>query len=129
MQKEILSIRSELCFSPTGGSTKSIEITKNDAGSYTARFKGRDDTGEKVTIEKQLATNEIEAILGELRDMQIPAFPEHDMGCDGGFTELMVGGYDGRSHFRWWSVPPPGWEPLEEIVGKIVMCSGMEKLF
>jgi hypothetical protein len=52
--------------------------------------------------------------------LSIPAFPIPIIGCDGGYTELEVGCYQRLSHFRWWSVPPDGWDVLDEIVGKII---------
>ena len=58
--------------------------------------------------------------MSSLSTLQIPAFPEHIMGCDGGFTEIEIGGYVGKSCYRWWSCPPEGWEKLDEIVQKII---------
>jgi len=48
------------------------------------------------------------------------SFPIPTIGCDGGYTELEVGCYQRLSHFRWWSVPPDGWDVLDEIAGKII---------
>ena len=45
------------------------------------------------------------------------------MGCDGGYTELEIGGYSGKSHFRWWSCPPDGWEELNELTNKLISCA------
>ena len=40
--------------------------------------------------------------------------------------ELEIGGYGGKSHFRWWSAPPEGWEQLDAITGKLIDLSGYE---
>ena len=42
------------------------------------------------------------------------------MGCDGGFTELEIGGYAGKSHFRWWSDTPKGWKDLDAIASTVI---------
>ena len=42
-----------------------------------------------------------------------------DMGDDGSFTELEIGGYCGKSHYRWWVNAPETWEVLEEIGNEI----------
>lgn len=55
-----------------------------------------------------------------LRNLRIPAAPEFLMGCDGGFTELWTGDCAGRAHYRWWSVPPDGWEPLDAVAQRIL---------
>jgi len=47
--------------------------------------------------------------------LKIPAAPVFDMGCDGGFTEIEIGDYSGKAHYRWWSIPPRGWEELSKI--------------
>jgi len=47
------------------------------------------------------------------------------MGCDGGFTELQVGGYSGKAHYRWWGEPPVGWEELGIIAEEVLQLSGI----
>jgi len=42
------------------------------------------------------------------------------MGCDGGFTELYIGGYSGKVTCRWWSVPPKAWEELGETALEVI---------
>ena len=54
-----------------------------------------------------------------LEHASIPAFPSPQMGADGGFIELEIGGYSGKAHYRWWSVPPQGWEILDQIAEEI----------
>ena len=54
-------------------------------------------------------------IFKRLENAVIPAFPAPQMGADGGFTELEIGGYSGKAHYRWWSIPPQGWESLDKI--------------
>lgn len=48
------------------------------------------------------------AIMDRVRRIRVPAIPYFaiEIGCDGGFTELWTGGYDGKAHYRWWSCPP-----------------------
>ena len=49
----------------------------------------------------------------------IPVYPPPRVGADGGFTELEIGGYAGKAHYRWWSDPPQGWENLDQIAHEI----------
>jgi len=60
-------------------------------------------------------------ILSKLAAVRIPPVPQHEMGCDGGFTEVeMDCGYDGNSSFRWWSDPPKEWQEFDNIVQQIL---------
>ena len=59
------------------------------------------------------------SLFERLEHASIPAFPAPRMGADGGFIELEIGGYSGKAHYRWWSLPPRGWEILDQIAGEI----------
>jgi hypothetical protein len=72
-----------------------------------------------------LAPEQLEAIFDRLRSIRIPPAPDYEMGCDGGFTEVEIGGYGGKAHYRWWSVPPEGWQPLDDIAKEIIRLSGI----
>jgi len=58
-----------------------------------------------------------------LSGIKVPAFPYMVMGCDGGFTELRAGGYDGSVHYRWWSGAPEGWEALDSFAWSVISLS------
>lgn len=60
-----------------------------------------------------------ESVRNELENLSVPVSPRFEIGCDGGFTELICGGYAGRSSYRWWSSPPQGWEPLDRFAVKM----------
>ena len=60
-----------------------------------------------------------------LSDIKVPAFPYMSMGCDGGFTELRAGGYDGSVHYRWWSGAPEGWEELDSFAWSVISLFNM----
>ena len=55
-----------------------------------------------------------------LSDIRVTAFPYMAVGCDGGFTELRAGGYDGSVHYRWWSGAPEGWEELDSFAWSVI---------
>ena len=59
------------------------------------------------------------SLFERLENASIPAFPEPRRGADGGFTDLEIGGYSGKAHYRWWSEPPQGWEVLDQIASEI----------
>lgn len=54
-------------------------------------------------------------IFMKLETTSIPIFPKPEMGFDGGFMELEIGGYEGKATYRWWNSPPAAWEPLHKI--------------
>ena len=58
-------------------------------------------------------------IFERLAASRISAYPMLDMGGDGSFTELEIGGYCGKSLYRWWGDAPESWELLEEIAQEI----------
>ena len=70
----------------------------------------------KIKLDKDI----IKDFLTKLSQINIPAFPQHEDGCDGGYTEIKMGGYNGKSHYRWWSGTPVGWEQLVEITYEIL---------
>jgi len=97
-----------------------IEIVKYQDGSYYSKYTWNDSAVTKQTIKKQMTASEVENIMATLSALHIPAFPEYEMGCGGGFTELEVGGYIGKSCYRWWRCPPVGWEELDEVTQGII---------
>jgi len=99
---------------------RQIEIVKYQDGSFFSKYTWNDSAVTKQTIKKQMTASEVKKIMASLSALHIPAFPEHRMGCDGGFTELEVGGYEGKSCYRWWSGAPEGWEELDEVTQGII---------
>ena len=125
MADRILRITTEICFATWYEYKKQIDIVKYQDGSYFSKLTMISIGNEKQTIKKQMMASEVETIMSSLSTLQIPAFPEHVMGCDGDFTEIEIGGYIGKSCYRWWSCPPEGWEKLDEIVqGIITLIAG-----
>ena len=99
---------------------RTIDIFKYTNGEYYYKFSRLNESLDKITTKRKMDANKINEIITMLSEIQIPAFPIHEMGCDGGFTEIEVGDYAGKSHFRWWSCPPIGWEKLDEITQRII---------
>jgi len=81
------------------------------------------ETGESIQMQRVLPAKRVTQILDQLRELMIPAAPALEMGSDGGFTELEVGGYIGKAHYRWWSCPPQGWEGLDRLANDIFKLS------
>lgn len=84
---------------------KIIAITRKNDGEYWACSRYTDENFKRVIIKKKLVRKKVESLLSELRKLQIPASPQFITGCDGGFTELEIGNYDGKVLYRWWSEP------------------------
>jgi hypothetical protein len=105
---------------------RTIDVIKYNSGEYFYKFTTFNENLEKHTIKNKIASDVVDKLLSALSKIIIPAFPKHQMGCDGGFTEIEVGGYEGKSHYRWWSCPPEGWEELDEITQLIIKNTAMK---
>ena len=128
MAERLLRIKLENCGPgmPYELLPRRIDIIKNSNGEYIAKYTKTNEINKKVTVKKKMTASDVDEIMKELSTIHISAFPNHHMGCDGGFTELEVGGYLGKSHFRWWSGAPDGWEKLDDIVESVIRYSGIE---
>ena len=128
MAERLLRIKLEHCGPrfPHELLPRRIDIIKNSNGEYISKYTKTNENNKKVTVKKKMTASDVDEIMKELSTMHIPAFPNHHMGCDGGFTELEVGGYSGKSHFRWWSAAPDGWKVLDDIVERVIHCSGIK---
>jgi|TARA_Y100000031_G_C7937458_1_gene255500 hypothetical protein len=128
MAERLLRIKLENCGPgmPYELLPRRIDVIKNSNAEYIAKYTKMNEINKKVTVKNKMTASDVDGIMKELSIIHIQAFPNHLMGCDGGFTELEVGGYSGKSHFRWWSGAPDGWEKLDDIVERVIRCSGIE---
>lgn len=97
-----------------------IDVIKDKNGEYYYRFTKTKEKFNRISIKKRANIDEVDSIMKRLSKIHVPAFPKHVMGYDGGFTEMEVGGYRGKSRFRWWSSPPEGWEELDSIANEVI---------
>ena len=110
----------------TGWDNEEITLYKDNKGNFF--LKGRPHREQKypdftpninvikrVSVPKEWIMN----IFERLAASRISAYPMLDMGEDGSFTELEIGGYCGKSHYRWWGNAPETWEVLDEIANEI----------
>ena len=127
MAERLLRIKIESCGPglPYQLEPRIISVTRFCNGEYIAKYTKSDENDKKVTVKNKMTASDVDVIMKDLSTIHIQAFPDHRMGCDGGFTELEVGYYSGKSHFRWWSSPPEGWEVLDDIVEKVIHCCGI----
>ncbi|GJL73331.1 MAG: hypothetical protein NMNS01_25300 [Nitrosomonas sp.] len=126
MAERILRVKLEATFGLLDEvAKKQIDIIKDKNGAYHSKCTSMDAKNKRISSKKRQVSSDIEKTIKLLSTIQIPAFPKHQMDCDGEFTELEIGGYAGKSSFRWWSVPPEGWEVLDEIVKKINDYAGI----
>lgn len=130
MPERIIRIKLEKCWGFAYDAIRRIDILRYKNGDYYSLYTKTNCDGEKETIKHQIESSEIDSIFELLSTVQIQAFPNHDdLGCDGGYTELEVGGYGGRTSFRWWSVPPEGWDVLDLITDRIIRVCGFEYIY
>ena len=94
--------------------TYSLFELEGDA--YLMRHWKVNDLGKRRSTKHNLQASDVDPILEQLFKLKLPIAQELIPGCDGGFTEIELGDYWGGSKFRWWSVPPEGWEELDRLV-------------
>ncbi len=121
MVERILRITLEATFGlPHEILKRRIDIIRNKNGEYFSKYTVINEDLKKETVMTRLIVSDVDKIIASLSKINVPAFPKHPMGFDGQYTELEIGDYSGKSHFRWWSVPPVGWEELDKITKKII---------
>ena len=117
-----LTIKTESCWPDPNGHDLVVKVAFGADGH--AYLTGREvpfQRGEKGRRYRFRVPKEwVADLFDELQSLRIPAGPRFEMGCDGGFTELKVGDYDGAAHYRWWSAPPEGWKGLDSFAQKIL---------
>jgi hypothetical protein len=121
VEERVLKIRTEICFGTREECLpQTWSLFKTLEGGYFIRhWKTRD--GKRRSRKIPLEARRIEPILEKLMQLNVPIAPEPVLGCDGDFTELHLGeDYAGGAHFRWWSVPPEGWEELDALTQQIL---------
>ena len=132
----VISLRFEPTFFGWGDGDIWIRIVSSKEGRYTLladKMPGTSSQGEYkdqepvLSLKKDLRAKTVQSILDELDVLEIKAFPKQEMGDDGGFTELEIGGYDGKAVYRWWSATPESWQPLEDLAWKIRKLSGIDR--
>ena len=121
----------------TGWDNEEITLYKDNKGNFF--LKGRPHREQKhpdftpnTNVIKRVSVPEEWVIetFERLAASRISAYPMPDMGEDGSFTELEIGGYCGKSHYRWWGDAPESWELLEEISRDIYdkfYCNSIDK--
>jgi hypothetical protein len=107
------------------GESKQISVHQYANGAFIAQCKLM-AFGETQKTQHRLSAKTIEQIFQLLASVTIPVFASHEMGQNGGFTELEVGGYGGGASFRWWSCPPQQWQSLDQATNKIIDLCGFD---
>ena len=119
--QRILKIRTELCFGEKYECMpQTYSLFKSEEDDYLIRHWKVDHTGKRRSTKHPLQACDVDPILVQLFKLKLPIAQELIPGCDGGFTEIELGDYWGGSKFRWWSVPPEGWEKLDQCVYKLL---------
>lgn len=120
----ILKLQYESSWSHEPKLTYRIIRTEDDRyfGQYTKGRAQYDTQSEKVRVETELDPESVTALLASMAKIRIPAFPAFPDVCDGLYFELEVGGFCGKSAFRWVSalIPSSPWMPLERLAEMIV---------
>lgn len=121
MVKNILKISFEGSMGEMYNAAKrTLEIKQYQEGGIFCIYTRFNFAFEEVRKKRELDSNIINVLITSLSSITLPPFPEHFVGCGGGFTEIEVGKNGGKSHHRWWSCPPKGWEELDKITHEII---------
>ena len=97
------------------------DLMKYNEDQYYCEYSELDEAGSIISRKTDVDKNSVIRVLQRISKLNIPAVPSFEiMGCDGGFTELHIGDYSGAANYRWWSVPPKGWEGLDEVALEVL---------
>ncbi len=101
-----------------------VLIQQNEKGQFIATFtkieEDKDGRTKSPDNSKRIIPGTfVQDIMASLSTIVIPAFPKPIRGYDGGLTTLEINGCLQSASFSWWTIPPPGWEPLDQIANKI----------
>jgi hypothetical protein len=125
MSNKILRVKYESCWEVGPQSHKwRLDVICKANGDYEFRYNSVED-GEKISQKGSVTKVELDEIKHRMSVIIIPAFPHSPMGTDGGFIELEVELPAGRAAYRWWSVPPVEWQPLDDLVNYILEVTGV----
>lgn len=102
-----------------------LRLMKQDE-SYYFEYEHTGEEDLKLVERNEIEGDVAEKLIRRLRKIEVSAFPEHYMGCDGGFTEIEVGGYDGKAVFRWWTDGPKEWQALDKFARFALKVSGFK---
>lgn len=121
----ILKLVVEPSFTMEAKGTYRIVCTSKDEyfGQYIRKSALYEDPSKAIKIETPLSHDTVTALLDDMAQIVIPAFPQEDNHiCDGTYYELSVGGFDRKSVFRWVSavLPDSPWLPLEQLAQRII---------
>lgn len=100
----------------------SIHLIGEGAGREptTWRVRWRGGRYERVAGEREIDGAIANGLLLELRSIRIPALVDPYMGLDGVTYSLELGDWWGGARYHWWAEAPPGWEPLEAILQRLL---------
>ena len=118
----VFTIKTSSCGYPNDEADDvTVYLSAEEQGTFLAGRRIRVFNGEIVSRHKfKVPYDWAVGMRRRLSDIKVPAFPYMSMGCDGGFTELRAGGYDGCVHYRWWSGAPEGWEELDSFAWSVI---------
>jgi len=115
----VFTVREESCWMPDPDrSDWSVSVVIDNEGAWLV---GKERPAKRTVRPRRLRfavpAEWAQARCAELRAITVPAVPEPVVGYDGGYTELCV---EGLVSYRWWSVPPKGWEPLDALAREVL---------
>ena len=127
LMQRILKIRTELCFGEKYECMpQTYSLFETEDGSYLMRHWKVNKDGKRRSTKHPLQSCDVDPILKQLFKLNLPIAPKPFQGCDGDYTEIHLGDHWAESKFRWWSVPPEGWEELDLLVTKLLGLVGHE---
>ena len=99
---------------------QTFSLFKTEDDGYLMRHWKVNKDGKRRSTKHDLQASDVDPILKQLFSLKLPIAPEPIKGCDGDYTEIHLGDHWAESKFRWWSVPPEGWEELDTFVSELL---------
>lgn len=121
MAQLILRVRTESCWwTAEELAPKRFDLIKYKNGDYVVKYFILNELHKRASGQQKVNPDKVEKLLNRISNIKISASPDYDIGCDGGYTELESIFFKKNFHYRWWSLPPKGWEVLDEVAKKII---------
>ena len=73
-----------------------------------------------ITTNLEISNKFPESYLCKIRKLKIPINVNHEIGCDGASTELMIGNFQECSMLRWWNSGPKEWSDISKLTREFI---------
>lgn len=100
-------------------SERIIKFEKRDS-QWHAEIRTTYEQESTITTSLEISNKIPESYLCKIRKIKIPINVNHEIGCDGASTELMIGNFQECLMLRWWNSGPKEWSDISKLTGELI---------